>query len=262
MAKNREFRIIKLSQKLCTDIVKMQGTADKKYRFTICQDIRKKSEDVIHLVRKANGLPAGCEERIRMQKKSDDLLEDIKDLLCVVGNALNTGAAKEAQIELSIESLQQPLRNWMEKDEKIALSMCEKRLKMQSWKLYQAKAAYDLVEEYHKTVGNERTATALEQSKSRYRIAYNDYKSLINEYDQCMKRVMITQERFHKDETVLGEILKEIEKKTGKKLLKLNEPVSNETIKKKKEIVNQVNNQIAETEKDTLSEAMIYRLKQ
>lgn len=261
MAKNREFRVIKLCQKLCADIVNMQGTADKRYRFTICQDIRKKSEDVIHLVRRANDLPAGCKDRIEMQKKADDLLEDIKDLLWVVGYVLHTGTAKEAQIELSIESLQQPLRNWIEKDEKIALSMCEKRLKVQSWKLYQAKVTYELVVEYHKKVGNGKTSTALEQSKSRYRIEYNAYKSLIHEYDYYMESIMVTQERFHKDETVLGEVLKDIEKKTGKKLPKLNEPVSNEIIKEKKEAVNLINKQIAEIEKDTLSETMVYRLK-
>ena len=108
----REFRVIKLCQKLCKDIVEVQGVADKSYRFTICQDVRKKSEDVIHLVRKANDLPAGSEKRIELQFRADELLEEIKDLIWVVGKLLNTGAKKEAQIELSIENLQIPLHNW------------------------------------------------------------------------------------------------------------------------------------------------------
>ena len=85
MSAKREFRLIKLCQKLCLDITEMQGTADRKYRFTICQDIRKMSEDVIHLVRRANDLPAGNEERMKIQKRADELLEDIKDLLWVAG---------------------------------------------------------------------------------------------------------------------------------------------------------------------------------
>lgn len=259
MAKNRDFRVIKLAQKLCTDIVEMQGKADKSYRFTICQDIRKKSEDVIHMVRKANDQPAGCEKRIEMQEQADDFLEDIKDLLPVVGKLLNIGLNREAQIELSIESLQQPLHNWMERDEKIALSMCEKRLNAQAWKLYQAKKTFELVNEYHKSVKTEKTAIALEQSKSRYRIAYSDYKKLVHEYDHLMKRLLVTQEKFHKDDSVLGEVLKEIKQKTGKEILVLNgqNALPDKVVAEKKKIQKDANHKIVKSDKEILSQAAI-----
>lgn len=221
MAKNRDFRVIKLAQKLCTDIVEMQGKADKSYRFTICQDIRKKSEDVIHMVRKANDQPAGCEKRIEMQEQADDFLEDIKDLLPVVGKLLNIGINREAQIELSIESLQQPLHNWMERDEK--------------------------------------TAIALEQSKSRYRIEHDGYRALVHEYDRLMKRLLSIQEKFHKDDSVLGEVLKEIGQKTGKAVPVLNgkSPVPDAVVAEKKKVQKEVNRKVVESDKEFFSQAMI-----
>lgn len=259
MAKNRDFRVIKLAQKLCTDIVEMQGKADKSYRFTICQDIRKKSEDVIHMVRKANGQPAGCEKRIEMQEQADDFLEDIKDLLPVVGKLLNIGINREAQIELSIESLQQPLHNWMERDEKTALSMCEKRLNAQAWKLYQAKKTYELVNDYYKSVKTEKIAIALEQSKSRYRIEHDGYRALVHEYDRLMKRLLSIQEKFHKDDSVLGEVLKEIGQKTGKAVPVLNgkSPVPDAVVAEKKKVQKEVKRKVAESDKEFFSQAMI-----
>lgn len=47
----------------------MQGTADKRYRYTICSDLRHKSEKVIHLVRKSNKLTVENEMKIQMQIK-------------------------------------------------------------------------------------------------------------------------------------------------------------------------------------------------
>ena len=113
----KDFRLIKQCQKLCSDITEMQGTADKKYRYTICQDVRKKSEDVIHYIRKANSFPAGNDKRMELQIKADELLEEIKDLLWIVGKLLNTGARKEAKIELSLEDVQNVLHRWMEYDQ-------------------------------------------------------------------------------------------------------------------------------------------------
>lgn len=69
MSSRRKFRVIKLCQKLYLDIVEMQGTADKRYRYTICSDLRHKSEKVIHLVRKSNKLTVENEMKIQMQIK-------------------------------------------------------------------------------------------------------------------------------------------------------------------------------------------------
>lgn len=262
MAKH-EFRIIRLCQNLCLDIVEMQGTADMKYRHTICDDLRKMSEKALHLVRRANDMPAGCLERIELQEDAAELLERIKDLLPVAGKAINSGVRREAQVELSIENVQKPLRNWIESELKTALSMCENRMKKAAWDLYYAKKTYALVEEYYKGHADEKTATALEESKSRYRIAHNDYKALILEYDELMKRLLDVQERFRKDDSVLGEVLKEIKKKTGKEVIRYNNKSSPDSnvVAEKKQIVINANRKIAESEKDNLSNVMIERLK-
>lgn len=251
MAKNREFRVIKLAQKLCMDIVEMQGTADKKYRYSICQDIRKKSEDIIHLIRKANNLQLGNEERIILQSQANEKLEEIKDIIWIVGKLLNTGVKKEAQIELSIENLQLKLRNWMESDEKILVSVREEAVRSQAWTLYQAKRTYEIVNDYHKTSPSERTVIALDESKSRYRLAKQKYEEMIEEYDLAVKRLRTTQERFHKDDSVLSEVLKEIEEKKGirvpnPKTEKLSEKIINE----KKSFIGDVNKRIASENRD------------
>lgn len=261
----REFRVIKLCQKLCKDIVEIQGTADKSYRFTICQDIRKKSEDVIHIVRRANDLPAGNEERIRLQYQADELLEDIKDLIWIVGKILNTGAKKEAQIELSIENLQIPLHNWMERDQKIAVSVREKAVRKLSWTLYQAKKTYEIVNGYYSSNKSERNAIALEESKSRFRIAYADYEKAIKNFDEAVRRLRTTQERYHKDDSVLAEVLREIEEKTGIKAPDFSvenpEKPSDATVKEKKETVAKANEKILETNSGNLSESTVLKLK-
>lgn len=251
MAKNREFRVIKLAQKLCMDIVEMQGTADRKYRFTVCQDMRKKSEDVIHLIRDANEQDQGCEDRIKLQQKANKNLEDIKDLLPVVGKLLNTGVKREAQIELSIENLQLKLHNWMEADEKVAVSVREKAVRSHAWALYQAKRTYEIVNDYHRAANTERTAIALDESKSRYRLAKQKYDELIVEYDLAVKRLRTTQERFHKDDSVLSEVLKEIEKEKG---IKVPDPkdagLSEKIISEKKQFIGEVNRRIASNNND------------
>lgn len=257
----REFRLIKLCQKLCQDIVELQGTADKKYRFTICQDIRKKSEKVIHLVRQANSFSAGSESRINLQIQTDEILEEIKDLIGIVCKLLNSGTNKEAQIELSIENLQVPLHNWMERDQKISVSVREKAVRKQSWVLYQTQKTYDIVREYHSKNQNERTTIALNESKSRYRIAYKDYKAAIDTYDEAVKRLRDTQEHYHKDDSILSEVLKEIEIVTGVKVSEISENYATEaTVKEKKQVISKANQKILETGRDYLTESTIEKL--
>ena len=270
MAAKRDFRVIKLCQKLCLDIVEMQGTADKKYKFTICQDVRKKSEQVIHLVRHANELPSGDEDRIELQEEADDLLEKIKDLIWVVGKCLNTGVRKEAQIELSIENLQIPLRNWMERDQKISASMYETKVRKQSWVLFQAKKICEAVQNYYNSNPTERNLIALEESKSRYRIAAADYKAAIDSYDKAIKRLRTTQERYHKDDSVLSEVIREIKEKTDFEIPDIPETrngvkneekvLSRNTISEKKEFIANANRSILEEKKDVYSESTIRKL--
>lgn len=258
--KKKEFRVIKLAQKLCSDIVEMQGTADRRYRYTICQDVRKKSEDIIHLTRKANSLPPGMEARIELQEEADDKLEDIKDLIGVVGKLLNSGVKKEAQIELSLENFQKKLHNWMESDQKISVSIREKAVRSQAWTLYQAKRAYEIVNDYHHTSGTERTAIALDESKSRYRLARKRYEELIEEYDMAVKRLRQTQERFHKDDSVLCEVLKQIEKETG---VTVPDPkdagLSEKDISEKQKLIREVNGKVA-SENPDFAESTKYKL--
>ena len=208
-------------------------------------------------------MPAGCLERIELQEDAAELLERIKDLLPVAGKAINSGVRREAQVELSIENVQKPLRNWIESELKTALSMCENRMKKAAWDLYYAKKTYALVEEYYKEYAEAKTAAALEQSKSRYRIAHNDYKILILEYDELMKRLLDVQERFHKDDSILGEVLKEIKKKTGKEVIRYSGKSSPDpnVVAEKKQIVKNANMKIAKSERDNLSNVMIERLK-
>lgn len=273
MSAKRDFRVIKLCQKLCLDIVEMQGTADRKYKFSICQDVRKKSEQVIHLVRRANELPAGNEERIGLQAEADKLLEDIKDLIWVVGKCLNTGVKKEAQIELSIENLQIPLHNWMERDQKISASMYESTVRKQSWVLFQAKKICEAVQNYYNSNPTERNLIALEESKSRYRIAAADYKAAIDSYDMAIKRLRTTQEKYHKDDSILSEVIKEIKDKTDfvipdipESIYGKSEPekkgsaISSDTISAKKEFIANANRAIIEEKRDVYSESTIRKL--
>lgn len=256
----KEFKVIKLAQKLCTDIVEMQGTADRNYRFTICQDMRKKSEDVIHLIREANQQDQGCEDRIQLQQKAYRYMEDIKDLLPIVGKLLNTGVKREAQVELSIENLQLKLRNWMESDEKVAVSVREKAVRSQAWVLYQAKRTYEIVNDYHRSTNTERTAVALDESKSRYRLAKQKYEELIVEYDLAVKRLRTTQERFHKDDSVLSEVLIEIEKEKGIKVPNPKDAgLSEKVISEKKEFIGEINRRVASNNND-FAESTKYKL--
>ncbi|MBE6035573.1 MAG: hypothetical protein E7222_12885 [Clostridiales bacterium] len=211
----KEFRLIKAAQKLCRDLVEVEGHADKRYRFSICQDIRHKSERVMHLIRKANVLPAGNEQRIQMQQEADELLEEIKDLLWVMGKLLTIGVKYEAQIELSIENLQIPLRNWMETDQKKSVAQNEQRFEKASQKLEKAKAAYEMVSNYYEENKTERVNAALIESKARFRLAREEYVKAKEKYDAVLKQLRNTQDRYHKDDSVLYEVLKEISKKTG-----------------------------------------------
>ena len=261
----REFRVIKLCQKLCKGIVEMQATADKGYRFTICQDIRKKSEDVIHIVRRANDLPAGTDERINLQYRADELLEEIKDLIWVVGKLLNTGEKKEAQIELSIENLQLPLHNWMERDQKISVSVREKNVRKLSWVLYQAKKIYETVNEYYKKNRSERIVIALDESKSRFRLAHENYENAIKSYDEAVRRLRTTQEKYHKDDSVLSEVLNEIAKKDGIKIPDFSDEQqpkpSDATVKEKWQTVEEVNRKLIEKEGESFCEGTVTMLK-
>lgn len=259
MSKNT-FRLIRYAQKLALDITEMQGVADRKYRYGICQDIRKYSEEVIHLIRDANKLDAGSESRIKLQKKADKRLEDIQDIIGIVGKLLNTGEKKEAQIELSLENLQIKLRNWMESDEKISVSIREKAVRNQAWILYQAKKTYEIVNEYNKSSPTERTAIALDESKSRYRLAKQRYDELIIEYDLAVKRLRGTQERFHKDDSVLSEVLKEIKEKKGIQVPNPKDAgLSEKVVSEKKEFIEKINQRVASQNSD-LAESTKYKL--
>lgn len=276
MSARRDFRVIKLCQKLCLDIVQMQGTADKSYRYTICQDVRRMSEKVIHLIRLANDMPAGYEERIECQEKADELLEEIKDLIWVVGKCLNTGVKKEAQVELSIENLQIPLHNWMERDQKISVSSYEKQVRRQSWVLYRAKKVCEAVQEYNDCHPTERTTIALDESKARYRIAQDDYRKLVDAYDRAVKRLRTTQDKFHKDDSVLSEVLAEIEKNTGVKFPEIpdspgqngkNEKgrisetaIPDNIVAMKKSFVSEVNKALLEKKKEVYSDTTVAKL--
>lgn len=270
MSSKRDFRVVKLCQKLCLDIEEMQGTADKKHKYTICQDVRKKSQLLIHLTRKANDLPAGDEHRIELQEEADELLERIQDLIWVVGKCINTGVRKEAQIELSIENVQKPLHNWMERDQQISASMYEKKVRKQTWVLFQAKKICEAVQKYYNSNPTERNLIALEESKSRYRIAAADYKAAIDSYDKAIKRLRTTQERYHKDDSVLSEVIGEIKEKTDFEIPDIPEiknggknegkAISTNTISEKKEFIANANRSILEEKKDVYSESTIRKL--
>lgn len=258
MASNQKktFRLIKYSQKLCRDITEMQGTADKSYRYTICQDIRKKSEDVIHLIRRANKIAAGSEKRMELQQDADEKLEEVKDLLPIVGKVLSCGVRKEAQIELSIENLQIGLHNWIESDQKIAVSSLQKYVRRTSWKLYQAKKSYDIMKDYYVDHYDERTTIAFDESMARFRNAFADYASAIQLYDRAIKRLRNTQERFHKDDSILCEVIKEIQPDSIvlKDLSDDKYSPDNVTVKEKKAVTVKANIKILEEYGDILSE--------
>ena len=262
----KTFRLIKYSQKLCADIVEMQGTADKNYRYTICQDVRKMSEDVIHLIRRANRMAAGNEKRMEIQGIVDEKLEDIKDLLPIVGKLLNCGVKKEAQIELSIENLQVGLHNWMEHDQKIAVSSLQQYVRKTGWKLYESKHIYDIVKDYYSNNNDERIGIAYDESKARFRNAYRDYEKAVNLYDKAIKRLRDTQERFHKDDSVLYEVIKEIEADRNISILhnfydKSFKP-DHITVKEKKAVLSKADSKILEDYGDILSEGTKKKLEE
>ena len=267
MASSRnDFRLIKLAQNLFSDICEIQSVADKGYRYTVCQDIRKKSEDVVHYIRRANRLDSGSEDRIQLQFKADELLEDIKDLLPPVGKLLKIGVKYEAQIELSIEKLQNPLHNWMERDQKISVSNRVKIVRRKNYGVFYAMKVFSIMRDHVAGDQSERSLIAYEESKARYRIAAEDYKKAILSYDEALRRYRATQDRFHKDDSVLAELLAQIAAKK-----KLDVPVSQfvtdfkmseETIKEKKGFESMVNGQYMKEIGDSLCEETRMKLKE
>ena len=216
MATPKEFRLIKQSQTLLRDIVEMEGNADKRYRFSICQDIRKRAEEVVHLIRRANRLLPGDEERMKMQLEADELLEQIKDLLWVVGRVLAIGVNREAQIELSIENVQKTLKNWIEFDRKKSVSVNEELYRKAQRSLQQAKEVFEIIKPYYDMNKTERTEQAYNESMARYRIAHENLKQAQQRYDDSVKKLRRIQEQYHKDDSVLNEVLQEIKEKSSK----------------------------------------------
>jgi len=74
-----------------------------------------------------------------------------------------------------------------------------------------------------------------------------------------MKRLLSIQEKFHKDDSVLGEVLKEIGQKTGKAVPVLNgkSPVPDAVVAEKKKVQKEVNRKVVESDKEFFSQAMI-----
>jgi tetratricopeptide (TPR) repeat protein len=227
----------------------MQGTADKSHRFTICQDIRIKSENVIHLIRKANSFRAGSKKRIEMQREADELLSEIQDLIWVVGKLLNTGKRKEAQVELSIENLQISLHNWMETDLKISVSERQKFIHKKGWEVYKARKFYEVIKEHFDK--SERMSIALDESKARLRIAAKEYNEAIKEYDLAIRQLREFQ--GNKDDSVLSEVLKEIAKSSKEVSELLGEQPSDKMVKEKKELMKKANKKAIEDFGDELS---------
>ena len=209
----KEFRLIKSCQKFCVDIVEMEGNADKRYKFTICQDIRKMAENVVHLVRRANNLPVGTPKRMEMQEAACELLEDIKDLLWVVGKLLAIGVKREGQIELSIEELQKNIKNWIESDDKQVLPRLDKALRKIAYEYEQSKETCRVVKDYYEKNISDRTLAAYNESMARCRNAQKRFREAQAAYDQTVERLRKRQELFHKDDSILADILDEIEQK-------------------------------------------------
>lgn len=210
MSYAKDFRLIKQCQIFCADIIDIEGNADKRYKFSICQDMRHMAENVVHLVRRANDLPAGTGKRIEMQDEIIGILEDIKDLIWVSGKLLAIGVKREAYIESSLEKLQGMIRNWSEVDQKKHVEFCLKQYKNKAWEYQNSKDVYKTVSEYNKLHPTEKNQTALEESMARCRNAQAAYKEAKAEYDASVAKLRETQSKFNKDDSVLAEVLKEI----------------------------------------------------
>lgn len=208
MSSKNEFRTIDRCQKLYASINELQSTADKSYRYTICQDLRKKSEDLIHLIRKANSIRPGYDSRIKMQLESLELLEQIQDIIGVACKLLKTGAKREAQIEKDIEDVKKLVKNWIESDNKIRVSAHTNRMHSLSWELFRYKEIKDFLSDYIKDTSDERLIIAYEEVNSRYRVTLNDYYKSIVSYDRAMKALREIQS--YKDDSVLAQVMNEL----------------------------------------------------
>ena len=103
---------------------------------------------------------------------------------------------------------------------------------------------------------DERTTIAYDESMARFRNAFADYAHSIQLYDRAVKRLRSTQERFHKDDSILCEVIKEIQPDSIvlKDLSDDKYSPDNDTVKEKKAVTVKANIKILEEYGDILSE--------
>ena len=113
---------------------------------------------------------------------------------------------------------------------------------------------------------DERIGIAYDESKARFRNAYRDYEKAVNLYDKAIKRLRDTQERFHKDDSVLYEVIKEIEADRNISIRhnfydKSFKP-DHITVKEKKAVLSKADSKILEDYGDILSEGTKKKLEE
>ena len=206
----KEFRLFKDCQRICAEIIDIEGNADKRYRYTLCKDLRERAEQIVFLIRRANKLPPGHEKRFEYQSQCRELLEQLKDLIWISGKTLMLGPKREASIEASIENAENKLQNWIESDEKRVVAYYRQLYDSRLSQFNEAIENYKLIVEYCKTHDDERSREALDDATSRGRIAQDRYVEARDKYNKSNEKLRIHQNKYHKDDSVLAQVLKEI----------------------------------------------------
>lgn len=207
------FRIVHKCQQLYSKLLDTAKNLPKSLRYDFHKDILAPTARLISLTRRANDLPAGSFERLALQDEGFELLAQLKDILPAYSRYLSLKRDAEAQLNLDIDNLVSPYAHWMERDMKVAVAYNEQTVRRMANNVYQKKNDILKVEHYRQTHGmTDETENALDEARSRYRIAKADYKNVIIQYDRVVKQLRKTQERFRQDDSALGHILRQIDK--------------------------------------------------
>lgn len=205
------FRIVHKCQQIYSKLLDTAKNLPRSLRYDFHKDILAPMARLTSVTRRANDLPAGSFERMALQDEGFELLAQLRDILPAYSRYLSLKRDTEAQLNLDIENLVSPYAHWMERDMKVAVAYNEQAVRRMANNVYQKKNDILKVEHYRKTHGvTDETENALDEARSRYRIAKADYKNVIIQYDRVVKKLRKTQERFRQDDSALGRILRRV----------------------------------------------------
>ena len=204
-------KVIVGAQKLLADIIEAFKGADKLHRYTIAKEMREDAKELLHMIRRANRLTAGTEDRIELEEDAIELLERIRDKLPVYCRACMTGVKREAQITLSIDNLAGLLKNWHRFDVRTQNTGLEKRYRQAASEYGNAYRTTQKVKQWYLMNKTEKNAIALDMAMSRERVAKGRYLKTKQAFDASSEKVMENDRLHMNNRDILNEVLKDIE---------------------------------------------------